>query len=183
MFSVKLICHTPEPEKLVAAAAKLCYSAADVDTLMSGLTPEKVDSFVTMLGEIGHESPIEHASFTFAIEGVSRSLLAQITRRLAINRCRDHQRARWLRMVDLRAEPETLNQWCEPPDAACAGVMEALGKLKPRYREVITLHCLQSMSAEETGHAVGLSPSAVYRRLKKAKGELKKLLEGWENDG
>ena len=103
--------------------------------------------------------------------------------RIAINRCRDHQRARWLRMVDLRAEPETLNQWCEPPDAACAGVMEALGKLKPRYREVITLHCLQSMSAEETGHAVGLSPSAVYRRLKKAKGELKKLLEGWENDG
>ena len=33
-----------------------------------------------MLTQIGHESPIEHASFTFAIEGVSRSLLAQITR-------------------------------------------------------------------------------------------------------
>ncbi len=33
-----------------------------------------------MLSEIGHESPIEHVSFTFAIEGVSRSLLAQITR-------------------------------------------------------------------------------------------------------
>ena len=45
-----------------------------------GLTEEKTESFVNMLSEIGHESPIEHVSFTFAIEGVSRSLLAQITR-------------------------------------------------------------------------------------------------------
>ena len=45
-----------------------------------GLTEEKTEGFVNMLSEIGHESPIEHVSFTFAIEGVSRSLLAQITR-------------------------------------------------------------------------------------------------------
>lgn len=47
---------------------------------MEGLTDEKVANFVDMLSSIGHESPIEHASFTFAIEGVSRALLAQITR-------------------------------------------------------------------------------------------------------
>lgn len=47
---------------------------------MDKLTDEKTASFVDMLAEIGHESPIEHASFTFGIEGVSRSLLAQITR-------------------------------------------------------------------------------------------------------
>lgn len=79
-MKVKLIAHTPEPEKLVAAAAKNCYSATDVDGVLEGLTPEKTERFVEMLSEIGHESPIEHASFTFAIEGVSRSLLAQITR-------------------------------------------------------------------------------------------------------
>lgn len=78
--TVRLIAHTPEPEKVVAAAAKLCYSSGTVDKLLEGLTEEKVASFVEMLAEIGHESPIEHASFTFAIEGVSRSLLAQITR-------------------------------------------------------------------------------------------------------
>ena len=33
-----------------------------------------------MLSDLGHASPIEHASFTFGIEGVSRTLLAQITR-------------------------------------------------------------------------------------------------------
>ena len=48
--------------------------------MLDGLTEEKTENFVNMLSEIGHESPIEHVSFTFAIEGVSRSLLAQITR-------------------------------------------------------------------------------------------------------
>ena len=80
MPKVKLLSYTPNPEKTVAAAAKLCYSPSDIDTLMGGLTPEKTESFVEMLSEIGHESPIEHASFTFGIEGVSRSFLAQITR-------------------------------------------------------------------------------------------------------
>ena len=79
-MKVKLLAHTPEPEKLVAAAAKNCYSSTDVDSVLDGLTEEKIQSFVHMLSEIGHESPIEHVSFTFAIEGVSRSLLAQITR-------------------------------------------------------------------------------------------------------
>lgn len=79
-MKVSLIAHTVMPEKLVAASAKLCYSASGVDTLMDGLTEEKTASFVDMLSEIGHESPIEHASFTFGIEGVSRALLAQLTR-------------------------------------------------------------------------------------------------------
>lgn len=101
--------------------------------------------------------------------------------RIAINRCRDYQRTRWLRMVDMRAEP--LEAWCSPMDDASADVMEALGKLKPRYREVLTLHYLENMSAEEIGQSISLSASAVYRRLKKAKDQLKKLLEGGENDG
>ena len=77
---VTLIAHTPQPERTVASAARLCYSASSIDDVMEKLTDEKTASFVDMLAEIGHESPIEHASFTFGIEGVSRSLLAQITR-------------------------------------------------------------------------------------------------------
>ena len=80
MAKVFLLAHTPSPEKTVAAAAKLCYSSSDIEGLNDSLTDEKAAAFVEMLSEIGHESPIEHASFTFGIEGVSRSLLAQITR-------------------------------------------------------------------------------------------------------
>lgn len=72
-MKVTLLTHTPDPEKLVATAAKLCYSDSDVDHLQENLTDEKVESFLNMLMNIGHESPIEHASFTFAIEGISRA--------------------------------------------------------------------------------------------------------------
>lgn len=79
-MNVQLLAHTPEPERLIAAAAKNCYSAVNVDSVLDGLTEEKTQSFLEMLTQVGHASPIEHVSFTFAIEGVSRSLLAQITR-------------------------------------------------------------------------------------------------------
>ncbi|NLZ37959.1 MAG: FAD-dependent thymidylate synthase [Clostridiales bacterium] len=79
-MKVKLLSHTPDPDRLVAVAAKLCYSASDIDQLEEKQTPDKVEEFLDRLVEIGHESPVEHASFTFAVEGVSRSLLAQITR-------------------------------------------------------------------------------------------------------
>lgn len=79
-MKVTLIAYTPNPERVVAASARLCYSAASIDSIQEGLTEDKTAQFVEMLSEIGHESPIEHASFTFGIEGVSRSLLAQITR-------------------------------------------------------------------------------------------------------
>ncbi len=79
-MKVELIAHTPDADKIIAAAAKLCYAKSDISTLMDKLTPEKVESFLEMLSELGHESPVEHATFTFGIEGVSRALLAQITR-------------------------------------------------------------------------------------------------------
>ncbi|MGN0621745.1 MAG: FAD-dependent thymidylate synthase [Porcipelethomonas sp.] len=79
-MNVTLIEHTPNPEKLIAAAARLCYSDSSCEDIMDGMTDEKTADFVKMLAEIGHESPIEHVTFTFGIEGVSRSLLAQITR-------------------------------------------------------------------------------------------------------
>ncbi|OGO78159.1 MAG: FAD-dependent thymidylate synthase [Clostridiales bacterium GWB2_37_7] len=79
-MKVRLIQHTPEPEKLVAAAAKLCYSPVGVEDIMEGLEQQKTDKFLGMLMDIGHESPIEHVSFTFAVEGVSRVLTHQLVR-------------------------------------------------------------------------------------------------------
>lgn len=79
-MKVRLIAHTPDPEKVVAAAAKLCYSSSDAVNIMDNLTDEKTERFLEMLQSLGHDSPTEHVTFTFAIEGVSRSLLAQITR-------------------------------------------------------------------------------------------------------
>ncbi|WMJ23439.1 FAD-dependent thymidylate synthase [Paludicola sp. MB14-C6] len=79
-MKVTLLSHTPNPEKTIACAAKLCYANTTIGDLYDGLTDEKAENFVQMLSTIGHESPIEHVSFTFGIEGVSRAFLAQITR-------------------------------------------------------------------------------------------------------
>ncbi len=79
-MKVTLLAHTPDPERLIASAAKLCYAACDIDSLREKISAESAAEFVNMLASYGHESPIEHVTFTFGIEGVSRSLLAQISR-------------------------------------------------------------------------------------------------------
>lgn len=79
-MKVKLMSHTPEPEKLVAMAAKLCYSSVGTDEISDGLTPEATEKFLGFLTGIGHESPIEHVNFTFAAEGISRALTHQLVR-------------------------------------------------------------------------------------------------------
>ena len=79
-MNVELLQYNPDCEKIVAAAAKLCYSSSEIDGILNGLDKEKTTAFIDKLMSMGHESPIEHITFTFGIEGVSRSLLAQFTR-------------------------------------------------------------------------------------------------------
>lgn len=77
---VTLIQYTPEPEKVVAAAARLCYSSHPVPDLLGCLNQETVGKFVRKLRDMGHLSPFEHASFQFSIDGVSRALSHQLVR-------------------------------------------------------------------------------------------------------
>ncbi len=77
---VVLISHTINPELNVALGARLCYSKADISTLKEKLAVGDVESFIQKIMGMGHLSTVEHTSFTFGVEGVSRALLAQITR-------------------------------------------------------------------------------------------------------
>ena len=79
-MKVKLLAHTPDAERIIATAAKLCYSSSDIESLKDDLTDEKVESFVAMIASIGHESVMEHVSFTFGIEGISRACSHQLVR-------------------------------------------------------------------------------------------------------
>ena len=77
---VKLIRYTADPEATVALAARLCYSDKELDDLTENIMAKDNSKFISRLMDMGHLSPVEHASFTFSIEGVSRAFLAQITR-------------------------------------------------------------------------------------------------------
>lgn len=79
-LNVILLRHTYDPQELVALAAKLCYSKAEIDDLRNAVEAKDQTKFIQKIMSMGHESVMEHVTFTFAIEGVSRALLAQITR-------------------------------------------------------------------------------------------------------
>ncbi len=79
-LKVLLLRYTPEPESTVAMAAKLCYSPSDIESLKEKISRSDQKNFVKKLMSMGHMSPIEHASFTFAIEGISRACSHQLVR-------------------------------------------------------------------------------------------------------
>ena len=79
-LKVILLRATPDPDEIVALGARLCYAQADVESLRERVEAKDQQAFVERVMERGHLSVTEHASFTFAVEGVSRALLAQLTR-------------------------------------------------------------------------------------------------------
>ncbi len=79
-LKVALLACTPNPQEIVAMSARLCYSGSDIADLQMGVEEKDQSKYLKRLMDMGHLSPIEHCSFSFGIEGVSRALLAQITR-------------------------------------------------------------------------------------------------------
>lgn len=79
-LKVELIDYTPNPDKLVAASARLCYSPKNGEDLFENISIEEAKKLVKQLIDSGHHSPLEHCSFTFAISGVSRVVTHELVR-------------------------------------------------------------------------------------------------------
>lgn len=91
-MKVKILAHTPNPERVIALAGKLCYSPVGIDELNDKISDEEVNKFISKLANMGHMSPFEHASFTFAIEGISRNCSHQIVRHRVASYSQQSQR-------------------------------------------------------------------------------------------
>jgi thymidylate synthase (FAD) len=91
-LNVVLLRHTPEPEEVVAMAAKLCYSASGMEDLKQKIETKDQEAFVERLASIGHLSPVEHISFTFGIEGISRACSHQLVRHRVASYSQQSQR-------------------------------------------------------------------------------------------
>ncbi|WP_129124745.1 FAD-dependent thymidylate synthase [Geomonas oryzae] len=79
-MKVALLQHTPEPELTIALAARLCYSSADIEALKEKLSGADVKKFLDKIMSLGHQSVLEHASFTFGVDGISRVTSHQLVR-------------------------------------------------------------------------------------------------------
>lgn len=77
---VELLYHTPDPERAIATAARLCYAPVGASELMETMPEERVRSVLSTIMRSGHFSTLEHVSYTFAVEGVSRALTHQLVR-------------------------------------------------------------------------------------------------------
>jgi thymidylate synthase (FAD) len=77
---VEILNFTPNPEKTVAMAGKLCYSPSRIKNLKERIEKEKIKDFIHKLTSMGHFSPLEHITFTFGIEGISRVASHQLVR-------------------------------------------------------------------------------------------------------
>jgi len=91
-LQVILLSHTPDPERAVAIAGRLCYAPVSAADLRQGMSEKDVSSLIRVLIRSGHHSAIEHASFTFAIDGVSRACTHQLVRHRVASYSQQSQR-------------------------------------------------------------------------------------------
>jgi thymidylate synthase (FAD) len=141
---VQLVRGTDQPQELIAAAARLCY-ASDASGVLDG-DADSSRRFVAMIKDMGHLSPLEHASFTFLVEGVSRAMTHQLVRhRLASYSQRSQRYVRhdtfdYVRPPALEGKTVEVNG--EPVDAV-AYFDETMALLADRYQ-----HLVQALGAE-----------------------------------
>jgi thymidylate synthase (FAD) len=102
-MQVSLLYHTPNPERAVATAARLCYAPLGAAELMESMSDERAGKVLATIMKSGHFSTLEHASYTFAVDGVSRALTHQLVRHRLASYNQQSQR-----YVTFSAEPEVV---------------------------------------------------------------------------
>lgn len=129
---VQLLTHTPDPEQVVAAAARLCYSASSVDQLLEK-SRHDCQALLEKILALGHLSVLEHASFTFGVEGISRACSHQLVRHRLASYSQQSQR-----YVSHRERFEAV---IPPSIEAQSELKEAYGRLLEQihqlYRELL----------------------------------------------
>ncbi len=91
-MTILLLRHTPDPDRLVALAARRCYSSRAANDIEEHLTQEEIERLLGFLRQRNHLSPFEHADFTFSADGISRALSHQLVRHRIASYSQESQR-------------------------------------------------------------------------------------------
>ena len=182
-MNVKLISYTPEAERKVAMAARLCYSPIGAAELEERMSDAQVKNLVEKILAMGHYSTLEHASFTFAIEGVSRVLTHQLVRHRIASYSQQSQR--YVKEHDF--------EFIVPPSVAANPVArdrfeKLMEEIRTVYAELTTLgvhqedarYCLAN--ATETKILVTMNARSLFnffelRCCSRAQWEIRKMAE------
>ena len=149
-IKVQLLAYTPDPEQVVAMAAKLCYSPSDIGDIREGLTEEKTAAFIDMLAGLGHASPTEHASFTFGIEGISRACSHQLVRHRIASYSQQSQRYVDGTKFDFVTPPAVASN--PKALAAYSGVLDGQAKAYKEIRDALAAgYIVDWLGSEQSG--------------------------------
>lgn len=132
-MQVELLYHTPDPERAVATAARLCYAPIGASELLESLSEEAIHKVLGTILRSGHFSTLEHASYTFAIEGVSRALTHQLVRhRLASFNQQSQRYVRFSEGIDV-VVPHTIKE----NEKACKVFNQLVDASEKAYLELV----------------------------------------------
>lgn len=124
-LKVSLLSYTKDPEQNIVAAIRQCYSQVGAKELKEKTSKETRERLINQIIESGHTSTIEHASFTFAVEGISRACSHQLVRHRIASYSQQSQRYVDLSKTDLG--------YITPPSVM------ADKKIEKKYKEVMEL--------------------------------------------
>jgi len=131
---VTLLNCTPDPEKTVSLAAKLCYSDSAIGELEDRVKGISYENFLGKIIKMGHLSVLEHASFTFGIEGISRTTSHQLVRHRLASYSQQSQR-----YVDLgRANEYVLPPSIENDAGAAKRFNDLIARIHELYKEMVS---------------------------------------------
>jgi len=123
-LKVILLNHTKDPEGLIAHAAKLCYSPSSIEQLKDKIEKSDNRKFIERLLKLGHMSPLEHVSFNFGIEGISRACSHQLVRHRIASYSQQSQRYVGEHSKKHKNSEEQIFDFIIPPSIVAAGKSE-----------------------------------------------------------
>lgn len=152
-MNVKLLEHTPDPERTIAAAGRLCYAPVGADELFEEMTSDEVAKLVKFLVKSGHHSAVEHAVFTFAIDGISRACSHQLVR---------HRMASYNQQSQRYVTYDNLNFITPPAVAENPAAKEAFDRLNDSALEAYRDLLDKGMAAEDARYVL---PNAAETKI------------------
>ena len=133
-ISVRLIAHTPFPDRCVAQAARLCYSRGTAaERFAEDPGDSQVQTFLEKLSRSGHLSPFEHVSFSFGVDHISRVCSHQLVR---------HRLASYSQQSQRYVPMETSSVVCPPSVQAHEEAREVFERAQREAHEAYRALCL-----------------------------------------
>jgi thymidylate synthase (FAD) len=131
-LKVKLSAHTPKPELVVALAARTCYSDKELALSTKELSPQLAGQIITKVVQRGHLSVLEHAVFTFSVEGLSRAASHQLVRHRIASYSQQSQR-----YVEFRGLEYVLPPSIAEKEELCGEFERFLAEAYKLYRRLV----------------------------------------------